>query len=343
MVEPTDPSKLPSATAPTGEREPPTAPAPSTPTTSPPSGRSLSARALVLRLVPLAALLVIVVWTAFELRELLTPAPPDDFPIEPRVYGSNTLPNAAASERRDNGEDEFGGEELPGQSIAALLNLQVERFDPETSVVMTTKLGSGPIARGAVTVVNLWATFCDPCKKEFPEFQTIFARGQREDLWERSVRFVALMLHDGKPAKAAYRAFRNALPRDTEFLIDRNIGPVVDTLKKLKLFPETDQLPATFVLDCRRRVRWRHLGALDAAAFEELDRQIRELRAELGTASCKHRTPTPTPTTNDGGLDTTTSGSPPPPRSKCNRNGVCEPDRGEDDSTCPQDCRPVID
>ncbi|MFL6337454.1 MAG: TlpA family protein disulfide reductase [Pyrinomonadaceae bacterium] len=56
--------------------------------------------------------------------------------------------------------------------------------------------------RGRVYVVNLWATWCGPCRVEIPGFNKIY-----EDYRERGVEFVGLTAEDPEDAVETVREF----------------------------------------------------------------------------------------------------------------------------------------
>lgn len=71
------------------------------------------------------------------------------------------------------------------------------------------------------------------------------------------------------------------------FLADRGLGGGVrPALAQSGLLAEDAELPISLLFDCRRRVRWHHVGELRAADFSRLSEQIDQLRAERDTAAC---------------------------------------------------------
>jgi hypothetical protein len=114
------------------------------------------------------------------------------------------------------------------------------------------------------------------------------------------------------------------MPSLHAFLVDRGLGDGVrGALEAIDLLPPNAPLPITLLFDCRRRIRWYRLGALDAPAFTVLAAEIDTLRAELGTDACKPPRPARPAATEDPA---------------CDRDGECEPESGEDCDRCPRDC-----
>ena len=299
---------------------------------------------ILTRLLPVLALILVIGWAGIRISALTTPRRPKDAPPpETIIISANDQPvnNAEDGEDGEDGDtyddddDTEDGAPIPGEKLGSLLSYKVERYDAKTGESAPIRLAEGPLRSGAVTVVNLWATWCEACKEEFPGFQTIYVRGQRESGWGPEVRFVTLMLNDHTFASSAYGQYKDDLPPDTEFLVDQKLDPVEKTLKEKSLLPETGDLPVTFLLDCRRRVRWHRKGALSGADFAELDQEIRALRDDLGTPRCKKKKKREKPA----------STLPPKPlpnghRSACNRDKTCDPD--ESTASCPVDCPPDI-
>lgn len=113
-------------------------------------------------------------------------------------------------------------------------------------------------ARGRPVVVNLWATWCAPCREEMP----VLAAAQQK---EASVGF--LFVNQGEPA-ARVRGYlaREGLPL-REVLLDpaSALGPAVGS----------SGLPTTLFYDSEGRLQASHLGVLNAAALEARLRALR--------------------------------------------------------------------
>jgi cytochrome c biogenesis protein CcmG/thiol:disulfide interchange protein DsbE len=161
-----------------------------------------------------------------------TSGSPDD------TAAAGAAPPAPACEKLPERPAPPGAEALPPLSLACL--------------------GPGPAVSldrltGRPTLVNLWATWCGPCREEMPVLQEAYARhGER-------VRFLGVDVQDD-PEAARW------------FLADLGIGypHVVDPAGELLRELGVRGLPVTLVLDEEGRVVDRSVGQLDAESLEEL-------------------------------------------------------------------------
>lgn len=164
----------------------------------------------------------------------------------------------------------------------------------------------------AVSIINLWAPGCEPCKREFPEFRKLQAG------WGRDVRFVSVQLGKDDPGELL-----PLLPHLTFDLHDigSGNGTVREQLAALGLVAKNSTIPLTMVLDCRNQLRW--LRTREVTDMVEFAGVIKQLRDELGTASC------PAPAV-------VAEAPPPEPTGPRCGNGRCE--AGENSETCCTDC-----
>jgi thiol-disulfide isomerase/thioredoxin len=76
---------------------------------------------------------------------------------------------------------------------------------------------------GKVLVINLWASWCGPCRKEIPEYENV-----RKDYLSRDVKFIALTVED--PAASAARVNRFVRETNFGFLLGWADSELADTL-----------------------------------------------------------------------------------------------------------------
>jgi cytochrome c biogenesis protein CcmG, thiol:disulfide interchange protein DsbE len=105
-------------------------------------------------------------------------------------------------------------------------------------------------------VVNLWATWCAPCRKELPAFQQV--SGARPD-----VRFIGVDIAEEPAAAQAYLSGLGVT--FDQYLDDR--GELTDALG-------TAVLPVTLVVDRDGRIATEHIGPMTVA---DLQRAIGEV------------------------------------------------------------------
>lgn len=128
------------------------------------------------------------------------------------------------------------GDALPGVSITPL--------DGGSEVLLSDIEGPA--------VVNLWATWCTPCRKEIPDFQAVHeSRGDE-------VRFVGINIGE------------NADQID-EYLTE--VGATYEQYIDEEGFVQTEleatNMPTTVVIGADGRIVTRHLGRMDRAALDE--------------------------------------------------------------------------
>ena len=141
-------------------------------------------------------------------------------------------------------------EELPDRPIApggdALPSLTFPCLGPGPEVSLDR-------LTGRPTLVNLWATWCLPCREEMPLLQEAYTRHGQE------VRFLGIDTQDDPQAAAAFLGdlgigYPHAVDRDADLL--RELG--------------VRGLPVTLALDSDGRVVGRRVGQLTAEELQML-------------------------------------------------------------------------
>jgi thiol-disulfide isomerase/thioredoxin len=101
-------------------------------------------------------------------------------------------------------------------------------------------------------VVNLWATWCAPCRREIPDFEEVhLARGDE-------VRFVGVNIGEDAEDAASFLAEVGAT-------YEQWLDPEGYAVTELR----TSTMPVTIVLDAAGAVSTRHLGPMDADDLDE--------------------------------------------------------------------------
>lgn len=151
-----------------------------------------------------------------------------------------------------------GGSDQPSRFAPIAIGAPVPDYSVRTLSGAMENVG-GPF--NPVTLVNVWATWCTPCEREFPELQRL-----HEEYGPRGLRVLAVSI-DRAP-DAAVAAFVDE--RLATFAIGRDPEGRVQTSFM------TIGVPETFLVDANGDLRWRKLGELPegdvglASALESL-------------------------------------------------------------------------
>jgi cytochrome c-type biogenesis protein len=100
--------------------------------------------------------------------------------------------------------------------------------------------------RGQVVLLNVWATWCIPCRKEIPELQAL-----HQEYEARGLRVVGVSVDDGN-ADADVRDFIQRY--GVTYAVLRDPAEQVSTAFFVP------GVPATFLIDRRGTIAWRRLG-----------------------------------------------------------------------------------
>jgi thiol-disulfide isomerase/thioredoxin len=337
---------------------PPAAPAPSS--SDPPEDETLGeARVFpkwLTRGAPTLLLLAVSLASLFKLSDVGRDPPP---PVHPPDTDADADPSAPPHTTTTGDEPPAPALILPselsrGISVRNLLDLELEQVRPPAPPSFI-KLGRA-LAKNTpnVTVLNAWATWCEPCKRELPDLREMFLKNS--DTWNQRVRFVSVLSQDTIDPIEAHRRFADAMPAADAFLAEVRANALAEALRRDQAITG-EGLPIWVLLDCHRERRFAHVGALQPGDFEALQRKIDQLEAELDTPFCGDRRPqrpksprasAPTPaaesdTDPQKAPDPTitapqTPPTPPPSGPTCG-DGVCQrSSSAEDCHRCPEDC-----
>jgi len=115
--------------------------------------------------------------------------------------------------------------------------------------------------KGKVVIINFWATWCPPCRKEMPSMQRAWEKLQKEDI-------AMLAINVGEDSDAIF-AFTAEYPVEFPLLMDKTSG--VSREWRVR------GLPSTYVIDPQGRIIYRAIGGREWDAPELLE-QIRALK-----------------------------------------------------------------
>jgi thiol-disulfide isomerase/thioredoxin len=108
--------------------------------------------------------------------------------------------------------------------------------------------------RGQVVLVNLWATWCPPCKAEMPVIQNFYSKHQNDG-------FNVIAVEDGDPT-ADVVAFVNQFGLTFPVWLDPTYQATDHAFK-------TPNLPSTYVIDRSGKVRLEWVGAINETNLEK--------------------------------------------------------------------------
>jgi thiol-disulfide isomerase/thioredoxin len=294
-------------------------------------------RKLLTRALPIALLVGVTAWSLYEISGL-------DKPMREPKPTVEVIKSAAVVPEDAHGPASAVVAEEPeepvlGKRIGRLLEgVELERV--KSSEFTETITLSKAVVEDGVTVINLWGTWCPPCKRELPGLKDLFARGKAR--WGDKVRFVPIRLDDVEDAGVSYDKFVEKMPATDYFLSDYadHEGGVREPLVAAEIIKKKQSLPVTIVLDCRQSIRWHHAGEIKDEAFAELEKKIDELR-QAPASYCRKKKPKPKDTVSGGSPEkkpetpVATTAVVKAPASSCG-DGKCG--AKEDCHECPKDC-----
>ena len=115
------------------------------------------------------------------------------------------------------------------------------------------RLGGGSLSladyRGKVVVINLWGSWCGPCRREQPELERVW-----REYRDRGVQFLGVNVRD---QEAAARSFQE------EF--DVTYPSFYDESSALTFKLKAQVVPTTYVIDATGRIAFRLTGTVDGA------------------------------------------------------------------------------
>lgn len=146
-------------------------------------------------------------------------------------------------------------QDVPPQSDFETVPVKVNYAAPELSLTDTQGIArSLTDYQGQVVLVNLWATWCPPCKDEMPALQTFYDRHREQG-------FVVLAINDGDP-KADVLQFVKDYQLTFPVWLDPTYMATEQAFKTLNL-------PSSFVIDRNGTVQFQWVGGITLQTLEK--------------------------------------------------------------------------
>jgi peroxiredoxin len=145
--------------------------------------------------------------------------------------------------------------DIPAQSDFATVPVQVDFPAPELTL-LDTQGAPRSLAdyRGQVVLVNLWATWCPPCKEEMPALQSFYNK-------YRDQGFVVVAINDGDPTADVLQ-----FVKDYRLTFPVWLDPTyIATEQAFK----TLNLPSSFVIDRTGTIQLQWVGGVTLKMLEK--------------------------------------------------------------------------
>jgi thiol-disulfide isomerase/thioredoxin len=109
-------------------------------------------------------------------------------------------------------------------------------------------------------LINFWATWCDPCREEFPDLVKVDV-----DYRSKGLNFVAVSLDDISDINTAVPKFLKEMKAEMPVVL-LNVNDPEPAIKAVDAAWD-GQLPATFLYDKEGKVVFKHFGRIEPAAL----------------------------------------------------------------------------
>jgi len=162
-----------------------------------------------------------------------------------------------------------------GAGLALGLKLRPEIFPVEVGssapTFEATDLASGkPVTlanyKGQVVLLNIWATWCEPCKVEMPSLEQL-----QKEMGPQGLKIVAVSIDEGGPDVVRQYA------RD----LGLTFGILHDQSGRIKQIYQTTGVPESFIINRAGKIEKKVIGATDWDATVNKD-LVRRLLAQQG-------------------------------------------------------------
>ncbi len=162
---------------------------------------------------------------------------------------------AASSDKKDDGASTGGGAGSEPKGA-----VKVGDKAPTFSIESLNGQGKVAVAPGKVTIVDFWATWCEPCKKSFPKYQELYVKYKASGL-----EIAAVSVDDEKGEIPGFAKTHGA-----KFPVGWDNG------KKIAEKWKPENMPSAYIVDKQGVVRFVHKGYHDGEE-KEIDKEIKSL------------------------------------------------------------------
>jgi len=145
--------------------------------------------------------------------------------------------------------------EVPASGWLSTIPVEVDYAAPELELTaLDGQQYSLADYQGSVVLVNIWATWCPPCKAEMPTLEAFYQAHQADG-------FVTIAVNDGDPEDAVSTFVQN-YGLSFPVWLDPTYQATDEAFK-------TRNLPSSFVIDREGNIRLRWVGEIDRDSLEK--------------------------------------------------------------------------
>ncbi len=183
----------------------------------------------------------------------------------PSCGGGTTEPSTPKAEPAESGPAKGGAHEEPKSESGKKEEASTDGAKkgakaPSLGIESVNGQGKLSVAPGKVTIVDFWATWCEPCKKSFPKYQELYVKYKASGL-----EILAVSVDDEAKDVAPF-----AKKYGAKFPVGWDEG------KKIAERWKPENMPTAFIVDKAGVVRYVHNG-YRVGEEREIEKELKEL------------------------------------------------------------------